>query len=182
MRLGRLLDHKRAGGIEWSTMYKTGLTVGKFAPLHRGHQHLIETALAETEHLIVVVYQAKSVTPIPLEVRAGWIRTLYPQAEVLEAPDAPEISGNSPEIRKIHEEFLRSFMAGRKIDVFFSSEAYGDWAAKVLHCDHRVVDRERIRVPISATDIRANREAYSHFLDPIVLADLEKYGDTVRTF
>jgi len=156
-------------------MFKTGLTVGKFAPLHRGHQHLIETALKETEHLIVVVYQAKTVTPVPLEVRAGWIRRLYPMVEVLEAPDAPEISGNSPEIRKIHEDFLRSFIAGRNIDVFFSSEPYGDWAARVLNCQHRIVDRERIRVPISATDIRANREAYSHFLDPIVLADLEKY-------
>ena len=156
-------------------MYKTGLTVGKFAPLHRGHQHLIETALKETEHLIVVVYQAKSVTPIPLEVRAGWIRMLYPTVEVLEAPDAPEISGNSPEIRKIHEAFLKSFMKGRKIDVFFSSEPYGDWAARVLGCAHRIVDRERVTVPISATDIRANREAYSHFLDPMVLADLEKY-------
>lgn len=157
-------------------MYKTGLTVGKFAPLHRGHQHLIETALNESEHVIVVVYQAKTVTSVPLEVRAGWIRKLYPMVEVIEAPDAPEISGNSPEIRNIHEAFLRSLMSGRKIDVFFSSESYGDWAAKVLNCEHRIVDRERIRVPISATDIRANREAYSHFLDPMVLADLEKYN------
>ncbi len=156
-------------------MYKTGLTVGKFAPLHRGHQHLIETALTETEHLIGVGNQSTTLTTIQMHVRAGWIRTLYPMVEVLEAPDAPEISGNSPEIRKIHEDFLKTLMAGRRIDVFFSSEPYGDWAAQVLHCDHRIIDRERIRVPISATDIRANREAYSHFLDPMVLADVERY-------
>ena len=35
---------------------RVGLTLGKFAPLHRGHQYLIETALAETERLVVLIY------------------------------------------------------------------------------------------------------------------------------
>jgi HTH-type transcriptional regulator, transcriptional repressor of NAD biosynthesis genes len=34
---------------------RVGLTLGKFAPLHRGHQQLIETALSETERLIVLI-------------------------------------------------------------------------------------------------------------------------------
>ena len=62
-----------------------GLTLGKYAPLHRGHQYVIETALAEVERLIVVVYDSPSTTRIPLGVRAGWIRALYPSAEVIEA-------------------------------------------------------------------------------------------------
>lgn len=56
----------------------TGLTLGKFAPLHPGHQLVIGTALAEMDHVIVVIYQATAVTSIPLHVRAGWIRELYP--------------------------------------------------------------------------------------------------------
>lgn len=35
-----------------------GLARGKFAPLHRGHQHVIETALREMDHVIVVIYDA----------------------------------------------------------------------------------------------------------------------------
>ena len=35
---------------------RVGLTLGKFAPLHRGHQSLIEKALAETDRLIVMIY------------------------------------------------------------------------------------------------------------------------------
>ena len=33
---------------------KVGLTLGKFAPLHKGHQYLFETALSEINHLIIV--------------------------------------------------------------------------------------------------------------------------------
>lgn len=44
-------------------MKKVGLTLGNFAPLHRGHQHLIETALLEVGHVIVVIYDAREVTP-----------------------------------------------------------------------------------------------------------------------
>src|SRR5690606_27511512 len=57
---------------------RIGLTLGKFAPLHRGHELLIETALGEVEHLIVLVYDCPETTPVPLGVRAQWIRDLYP--------------------------------------------------------------------------------------------------------
>ncbi|HEX5692051.1 MAG TPA: adenylyltransferase/cytidyltransferase family protein, partial [Roseiflexaceae bacterium] len=62
-----------------------GLTLGKYAPLHLGHQLVIETALAEVERLIVLIYPCPELTPVPLPVRAGWIRQLYPQATVIEA-------------------------------------------------------------------------------------------------
>ena len=35
---------------------RRGLTLGKFAPFHRGHQLLVETALAEVDELVVMVY------------------------------------------------------------------------------------------------------------------------------
>ncbi len=34
---------------------KRGLTLGKYAPLHRGHQLVIETGLAETDEMVVIV-------------------------------------------------------------------------------------------------------------------------------
>jgi HTH-type transcriptional regulator, transcriptional repressor of NAD biosynthesis genes len=33
---------------------KRGLTLGKFAPLHKGHQFVIETALRETDEVIAI--------------------------------------------------------------------------------------------------------------------------------
>jgi HTH-type transcriptional repressor of NAD biosynthesis genes len=69
---------------------KTGLTLGKFAPLHKGHQLLIETALREMDRVIVMVLDASD-TNLPLPVRANWIRTLYPTVEVLEVGDTSTV-------------------------------------------------------------------------------------------
>ena len=35
---------------------KIGFTIGKFAPFHKGHEYLIETALKEMDKVVVVVY------------------------------------------------------------------------------------------------------------------------------
>ncbi|SHE14051.1 nicotinamide-nucleotide adenylyltransferase [Chlamydia abortus] len=67
-------------------MKKLGLTLGKFAPLHKGHQFMIETALQEVDELIVVIYETDVMT-IPLHIRASWIRKLYPAVRVIEAWD-----------------------------------------------------------------------------------------------
>jgi len=148
------------------------MTLGKYAPFHKGHQLVIETALKEARHLIVVVYQARRTTDIPLGVRAGWIRSLYPSAELLEAPDGPEDTGDSPAIDRLQGAFLRSFLSGRKIDAFYSSEAYGKRVSAALGCVDRQVDAMRLAVPVSATRIRENPERYAGFLDPLVRADL----------
>ncbi len=37
-------------------MKKIGFTIGKFAPLHKGHQFLIETAMKEMDEFYIVVY------------------------------------------------------------------------------------------------------------------------------
>ena len=40
-----------------SSVTKTrGLTLGKFAPLHKGHQLVIETALSEMDEVVVIIY------------------------------------------------------------------------------------------------------------------------------
>ncbi|MGF1939291.1 MAG: adenylyltransferase/cytidyltransferase family protein [Nostoc sp. ChiQUE02] len=52
---------------------KCGLTLGKYAPLHKGHQFVIETALAEMDEVLVIIYDCPEVTAIPLTVRARWL-------------------------------------------------------------------------------------------------------------
>lgn len=49
---------------------KVGLTLGKFAPLHRGHQLMTEIAIAEMDEVIVIIYDSPEVTRIPLTVRS----------------------------------------------------------------------------------------------------------------
>jgi len=46
---------------------KTGVTLGKYAPFHKGHEYVISTALNEMDHVIVMIYNASDVTDIPTE-------------------------------------------------------------------------------------------------------------------
>lgn len=151
---------------------KTGLTLGKFAPLHKGHQLLIERAISQTDHLVVIVYDAPETTDVPLPVRSEWIRRLYPLVEVIEAWNGPSVVGNTPEIMKTQEDFLLGLLAGRKITHFFSSEFYGDHVSKALGAEDCRVDDARAIVPISATEIRDNPYATRRFLAPEVYRDL----------
>jgi NadR type nicotinamide-nucleotide adenylyltransferase len=151
---------------------KTGLTLGKFAPLHKGHQLLIERALAETDHVIVIVYDAPDTTTVPLPLRSGWIRKLYPSVEVLEAWDGPTAVGNTPDIMKTQEDFLLKFLAGRAITHFFSSEFYGEHVSKALGAKDCRVDEARSAIPISGTAIRNDLFANRQFIPPEVYRDL----------
>jgi HTH-type transcriptional repressor of NAD biosynthesis genes len=151
---------------------KTGLTLGKFAPFHKGHQLLIERAISRTDHLVVIIYDAPETTTVPLPVRSEWIRRLYPTVEVIEAWDGPSVVGNTPEIMKTQEDYILRLLAGRRITHFFSSEFYGDHVSKALRAEDCRVDESRAMVPISATEIRNNPYPMRHFLSPEVYSDL----------
>ena len=148
-----------------------GLTLGKFAPFHRGHQLLLETALAEVDKLVVMVY-ATDLTDIPLQVRAGWIRELYPTVHVIEAWDGPDSYGNTPEIRNEQEMYILRKLNGLRITHFYSSEFYGEHVSRALGAVDRRIDEERTTVPISGTDLRANYFLGREYIAPKVYADL----------
>ena len=149
-----------------------GLTLGKYAPLHRGHQLVIETALAEVDRLVVIIYDVPAVTDVPLPVRANWLRALYPQVEVVEAWDGPTVVGDTPEIRRMHEDYVLNRLGIRGVTHFYSSEFYGEHMSRALGAASRVVDAARAAVPISGTAIRADPFAHRQFLHPRVYRDL----------
>lgn len=152
-------------------MKTTGLTLGKYAPFHRGHQYVIETALAEVDEMVVLIYDT-SVSTIPLSVRANWIRSLYPQVTVIEAWDGPEGYSNERAFEIQQEEYIIKMLEGRRITHFYSSEFYGDHVSKALGAVDRRLDEARQTVPISATMIRENPLQYREFIDDVVYKDL----------
>ncbi len=149
-----------------------GLTLGKYAPLHHGHQLLIEAGLAETDEMLVMIYDAPETTDIPLGVRSGWLRSLYPSVKVIEAWDGPTAVGYTPEVMRAHEEYICRILDGQRITHFYSSEEYGEHVSSALGAVDRRVDQERKRFPVSATQIRNDAYAYRSFLDPLVYRDL----------
>ncbi|SDN61297.1 nicotinamide-nucleotide adenylyltransferase, NadR type [Paenibacillus sp. yr247] len=151
---------------------KAGLTLGKFAPLHRGHQFMIETAIQEMDEVVVVIYDCPETTDIPLNVRANWIRVLYPQVQVVEAWDGPLEIGDTPEIKRMHEEYMLKKLEGKKITHFYSSEFYGDHMSVALGAENRQIDPQRQRVPVSGTQVRNAPYENRHYLSPIVYKDM----------
>ncbi|MBP1992120.1 AAA family ATPase [Paenibacillus eucommiae] len=150
----------------------TGLSLGKFAPFHRGHQYVVETALEEMDEVIVIIYDCPETTDVPLSVRASWIRALYPAVHVIEAWDGPTETGYTPEIKQMHEVYILNLLGGRRISHFYSSELYGDHMSVALGAVNRQVDPERDVFPISGTMIRSSPYEQRRFLNPIVYRDL----------
>ena len=153
-------------------MTKIGLALGKFAPLHSGHQHVIETALSEMDRVIVLIYDVPQVTNVPLPVRSQWLREIYPQIEVLEAWDGPVEVSSDPAITSLHDAYLKRRLTGKPITHFYSSEFYGEHVSRALGAIDRRVDSPRARFPVSATEIRKSPFQHRNFLHPRVYRDL----------
>lgn len=150
-----------------------GFTLGKYAPFHRGHMQVIETALAEVDHLVVVIYDAKLTTSIPLETRASWIQKCFPAVDIVLARNGPEETGYTADIIQIQNDYLRYLLAGRKFDAFYSSEPYGALVSDAFACKDRRVDSERKAWPVSATMIRRDTRVSQDMVPPCVWASIK---------
>ncbi len=152
---------------------KIGFTIGKFAPLHKGHQFLIETALKEMDKMIVIVYDTDLID-IPTEKRAEWIKELYPNVEIKFAHNPPKQYGLDEESVNIQMEYLTKIVGDEKPTHFYSSEKYGASVAKYMNLVDRRVDNEREIVPIRATIVRENLEENKKWIEPKVYDDCKK--------
>jgi NadR type nicotinamide-nucleotide adenylyltransferase len=145
-----------------------GLVLGKFYPPHAGHHVLIDAARAGCDQLTVAVLAA-SHESIPHEVRRAWVQERHPDVRVVSGIDDHPIDFADPAVHDLHADVIRA-LAGEPVDVFFSSEDYGEAFARSLGARHVLVDRERRRVPLSSTAVRADPAAHWDRLDPPVRA------------
>lgn len=149
-----------------------GLTLGKFSPLHKGHQLIIDTALAEMDKVTVIIYDAPETTLIPLNIRANWLKKLYPQVKIIEAWNGPTEVGNTPEIKRQHENYIINELNIFGITHFYSSEFYGEHISVALGAVNRLVNPSRKIIPISGMKIRENPFVCRKYIHPLVYRDL----------
>jgi HTH-type transcriptional repressor of NAD biosynthesis genes len=143
--------------------YAHSVVIGKFYPPHRGHKHLIDTALSRSGRVSVIVVFTPG-QAISGEMRAAWIREIHPCAEVLLVEQGELDDRDSPGWAKATIAWIG------KPDAAFTSEAYGEPWSRAMGCDHVLVDMARARVPISGTKVRENPLAAWDFLEPPVRA------------
>jgi NadR type nicotinamide-nucleotide adenylyltransferase len=149
-----------------------GLALGKFAPLHKGHQLVLDEATASTGEQIFVIYDSPHVTKVPLGVRANWLRQLYPAAHVIEAWGGPQEVGLEPGLMLLHEEYLLKILGSTKVTHFFSSEPYGEHVSKRLGAVNVQVDVNRSKFPVSGSVVRQDYFQHRSAMDPLVYRDL----------
>ncbi len=175
-----------------SQRYRLGLVVGKFAPLHRGHEWLVAQAERVSDRLLILSYTQPEFAHCGVPARQRWLQQCFPGHATLVFDDAclqtlcneqgiahRSIPDNSAKDEK-HHRFLAWLLGDvlhQKPDAFFSSESYGLPCAAYLsqalgHTVMAVVfDLDRAHVPISASQIRSSPLNHLGFLSPYVRAD-----------
>lgn len=164
--------------------YRSGLVVGKFAPLHRGHQRLIEAALDACERVVAFVWSSPDFPAMPVPVRAGWLHELYPELDVVafEAGAAPP--DTAPDA--VHHAFVHAHLPF-PVEAVFTAEAYGPGFATALRAEHVSVGFPRAAEGPSGTRLRADvhthrqwldPRVYAHFVERVVLLGAESSGKT----
>ncbi len=161
------------------TKYENGLVLGKFMPLHLGHEYVIKTALQNSKNLTVIVYSLPG-QPIDGPTRQRWVRSRFPGARVIHVRDFSPVY---PEWDDRYWKMWASQIKERHpepIDALFTSETYGDRLAEELGATHVCVDRERRTFSISATEIRENPDRYIGLVSPVARPYFEKLAARCR--
>lgn len=136
---------------------KIGFTIGKFAPFHKGHAYLIETALKEMDEFYVVVYDTPEFN-IDIDTKIKIITKKFPTVKILKAFNSPKQFGLDEKSVEIQMKYLSNIMKGIEVGYFYSSEDYGKYVADYMKIENRLIDKDRKAFPISATELRNNEK------------------------
>jgi HTH-type transcriptional repressor of NAD biosynthesis genes len=144
-----------------ATLGGTGVVCGRFLPVHRGHQYVIEVARGSVEDLLVLVF-ASPRDAISGTTRVRWLRELYPNVSV-------ELVERDTSVVDIGE--LVRAVAHHREDpprYFFASELAYAPAAIALGATFVPVDPTRAVFPTSGTSLRADVMRHFDMLPPNV--------------
>jgi NadR type nicotinamide-nucleotide adenylyltransferase len=171
--------------------YPLGLVVGKFAPLHRGHEWLVAQAAQQCDRLLVLSYTKPEFARCGPGLRRRWLAQRFPQHECHVIDDAwlaarcavrgiawqalpPNDAPDAVQQRWLA--WLLCEVLQQAPDAMFASEPYVQACAQVLSealgrpVQPVLVDAQRRHVPISAGAIRRDPVAGAEWLSPEVRA------------
>jgi HTH-type transcriptional repressor of NAD biosynthesis genes len=154
--------------------FVTGLVVGKFCPLHKGHLKVIETALDQCEKVVILSYTSENYRHCGSETRQKWLERAVIGHEdhatvrvIDELAFGMRLKDDAPEDE--HRKFCADYLLNTldtTVQAVFTSEDYGDGFADYLSLyftanllspvsvKHVMVDKERKEFPISGTKLR----------------------------
>jgi len=168
-----------------------GLVVGKFCPLHLGHERLIDFAATRCRQLLVIGWSQPGFPGYSAERRERWLRARFPQATVAVLDDArlaalctqhglpvrtlPQDSDNE-HVQREFTAWLCLSLFGGPVQAVYTGEDYGDGFAQALATHFGApVRHERLERALDVgqacgTQLRADPHAHRHGLAPQVYA------------
>jgi HTH-type transcriptional regulator, transcriptional repressor of NAD biosynthesis genes len=159
---------------------RVGLVVGKFSPLHAGHEALINFAQDNCDELYVISYSNPIFSKCNPRTRCMWLCTRFPKIKVivLAAKEVHTRLGRAPfetvvppndAPDDVQRRYLKDLLErlGVKPTVMFSGEEYGAPCAEFLGIEHMYFERQG---GISGTAIRSG--IMQDKCSPIVCASL----------
>jgi NadR type nicotinamide-nucleotide adenylyltransferase len=158
--------------------FERGLVVGKFCPLHLGHELTIRAMLDRCRVGFVLGYTNPEYDGCEPERRRRWLAERFPTATslVLAADDVPPNDADELTHRRFVAQVCRERLH-TTVDAVFTSEAYGDGIARELEqyfghpVTHICVDLARRAHRNWGTTLRADIHAHRDHLAPEVYAD-----------
>ena len=175
--------------------YKNSLVLGKMYPPHQGHLYLIDTAIENSENVHIMVCYNKSQN-IPGELRSNTLKEIYRDREnvfihLVDDGNLPQYEHECQSIDDFYSKWVPFvYKHIKELDVVFTSEDYGDDFSRYLGIEHYLVDRDRVKYPISGTKIRTNplkswdfipNEIRSFFVKKIAIMGPESVGKSTLT-
>lgn len=163
--------------------FRTGLVVGKFAPLHLGHEQVIRAALAVCDRVVLLSYSRPEFPGCNPARRAAWLAGRFPETTRIVLDHATEPLPYNSDSDLTHRAFCAAILhrkLDRPIDAIFTSEDYGPgFAADLarrqgLPVTHVSIDLARNVIPVSGTALRTHIHGLRRFLAPEVYATFIK--------
>lgn len=156
-------------------LYRTGFIVGKFAPLHKGHEYLILTAMEQCENLVILSYTSEDYGRYSNpENRRKWLTEFVSQHSdmcnvTIAIPQPGAYIPRDGDVDSVHRSFCADYLfynLNTSVQAVFSSEEYGAGLSEYLSryfsekfcvefpVVNICVDLERRAYPISASMVR----------------------------
>jgi HTH-type transcriptional repressor of NAD biosynthesis genes len=150
-------------------MYKNSLVLGKFTPPHLGHFYLIDEAirLSDSVHIMICWNKTQKIPPVwrHQSITNTYGSNTKVKIYLVDDTGLPQ-SESECETKEQFYSYWVPFVKNKvkDLDVVFTSEDYGDDFADFLGIKHHLVDKERLKFPVSGTNIRNNPTKYWEFI------------------
>jgi len=148
---------------------KIGFTIGKFAPFHKGHEYLLETAIKDMDEFYVVIYDTND---YDINTKEKWIKSAFPNIHILKAFNSPKEYGLDENSINIQMKYLSDLLKGIPVTHFYSSEEYGEYVSKYLNITNVLIDKDRNKYNISSRLIKEDINKYKEYLNDDVYKDI----------